>query len=703
MENMKTELRAVLQERLSLAKERLLTLEKDAEQIAAVDQAMADFCKMEAKWLVEMITVYERVENQEFTPKACEKRSIQELLEENRGFYQEILPENYEQSFCNPAYAKLRLGEEYGAQITFLAAELRSLLSFAFEQKLEQFVIRIELFLEVYGAITNGVVEQKKIPAAEEIYEIIYWFVSDYSETERYEKVKELVDPRDNFFVNLMENADLSNPNYLFGYGEYITEDEIRLARFMASLSEERIALMADTYTEGYRIGFEVGNKDLSKKKTVNVRYVAGFERMIKKAIENFRKMGLEPTIYRAPVSVMNGRSVAKSGFFGNIANKQYEYDHKDDLALVYDRKLVGRFYEENKAALEAQKEWAYVHAGPAVLETFGEVPFSPVPKKENIHFSAEQQKLKVEHMNQMQVLTNQYIKGEERSFTIIAFPVPQIGEKFEEIFDEIITVNTLDYQKYQKIQSDIIEVLNECVAVEVKGMNGNKTDLHVSLYPLSDSSKEAIFENCVADVNIPVGEVFTSPVLKGTEGLLHVSEVFLNELKYEDLSIWFQDGMITGYDCGNFMDPKENRDYIKENVLYAHDTLPIGEFAIGTNTTAYMVGRKYQIQDKLPILIAEKTGPHFAVGDTCYSHSEDVRVYNPDGKEIVAKDNEVSVLRKSEPEKAYLNCHTDITIPYDELGALYGIRQDGSRVDIILEGKFVLPGTEELNVPFTK
>ena len=41
-----------------------------------------------------------------------------------------------------------------------------------------------------------------------------------------------------------------------------------------------------------------------------------------------------------------------------------------------------------------------------------------------------------------------------------------------------------------------------------------------------------------------------------------------------------------------------------------------------------------------MPILIAEKMGPHFAVGDTCYSWQEDTPVYNPDGKEIIARDN---------------------------------------------------------------
>jgi hypothetical protein len=96
-------------------------------------------------------------------------------------------------------------------------------------------------------------------------------------------------------------------------------------------------------------------------------------------------------------------------------------------------------------------------------------------------------------------------------------------------------------------------------------------------------------------------------------------------------------------------------------------------------------------------------------VGDTCYSHEEDLVTYNPNGKAIVARENTVSALRNVPKEqgggmeKAYLNCHTDITIPYDELDKITVIRKDGSTVDIISDGKFVLPGTEELNKPLEK
>ena len=134
---------------------------------------------------------------------------------------------------------------------------------------------------------------------------------------------------------------------------------------------------------------------------------------------------------------------------------------------------------------------------------------------------------------------------------------------------------------------------------------------------------------------------------------------------------------------------------------LLHHISIYIGEFAIGTNTTAYVMANKYDIVYLLPILIVEKMGPHFAIGDTCYSRSEDVAVYNPDGKEIISRDNEVSLLRKTEPDKAYFNCHTDITIPYEEIGDITVVGYDGERTAIIKNGRFVLDGTKELNEPF--
>ena len=147
-----------------------------------------------------------------------------------------------------------------------------------------------------------------------------------------------------------------------------------------------------------------------------------------------------------------------------------------------------------------------------------------------------KQQKLKVHMQNEIGQITNRYIKGEERSFTIIAYPVPAIGDQFEEIFRETVKINTLDYNLYQQIQQKLIDALDLGTSVHILGKGENRTDLRVQLHKLEDPEKQTNFENCLADVNIPVGEVFTSPKLTGTNGVLHVTQVYLNELRYENL-----------------------------------------------------------------------------------------------------------------------------------------------------------------------
>lgn len=623
--------------------------------------------------------------------------SEEEAKKRNKEFYQDILGKNYDTSYANPSYAVEKLGEEFGGVLSFLYTELRACIGYAYEGRAEDITIFGELFVEVYGIFAAA---QDEVVDKREVMQTIYYFYHDYSETMVERNILEMIDPSLDFFTDIVMDADLSDTRYLYRYGEYISDYELEIARFLNSMEEEKIQSMADTYTEGYRLGFVNLGVDLSKKKTVQIHYPIGFERMVRAAVKNFEKMGLQPTISRDPVLSLFNRGHGKRNAYVKAVNKQYEYDHKDDKAYYFDKAFVERRLEVLRSSFESRKELAGVHAGPAVIEIFGEEPFEPVSKLENAHYNEKQQQLNVYYMSMAGQITNEYIKGDERSFTIIAYPIPTIGEQFREIFDETVKINTLDYKLYQSIQQKIIDVLDTGERVHIKGRGQNKTDLTVELYKLQDPDKQTIFENCVADVNIPVGEVFTSPVLKGTNGKLHVSQVYLNELNFLDLEMDFSDGRIVNYTCKNFENEEENRKYIHENVLKHHDTLPMGEFAIGTNTTAYCMARKYDIAAKLPILIAEKTGPHFAVGDTCYSHAEDNAVFNPDGKEIVARDNEVSLQRKEDMSKAYLNCHTDITIPYDELGAITVIRADGSTEDIIRDGRFVVPGSEALNQP---
>ena len=675
-----------VQERFSLACERIRAFLADSK----IKPPYLDYFKRMAEF-VELLSDWKhQVDTEDIW-----KQDMQSIQAYNHLLYEDILPESYATSYANPAYAVQQLGEDYGQLLSFVYTELRGGIVYVVENRLFDLTIHVELLVEILCLFEEGV------PEAKEIREVIYYFVSDYADRTVDYRTREILDSELSFATDIIMQSDLDDLRYLFRYGEYITENEIKLAHFLNSMPQEEIDAMAYTYTHGYEEGFRIAGIDLTKKKTVNIRYSIGQERMIRAAIGQFQQMGLTPVIYRAPVARINRRLALRPGYTATAANKQYDYDHRMDEAIFLDKAFVERKVSVLHNAYEKRKQLAKEYAGPAVVEVFGEKPFEPVNKKEALVLSDKQQKLSVAMTTESSQIVNEYIPQSDYSFTIIAYPLPEIGDNFEEIFRAIVRVNTLDNEAYKQVQQIIIDELDRAVCVRVLGANENKTNMTVMMHERQNPDKETNFENCTADVNIPVGEVFTSPKLTGTHGVLNVSEVYLNDLNYKNILLTFEDGKITDYTCDNFESEEENRAYIKENVLYNRETLPIGEFAIGTNTTAYVMANAYDIVYKLPILIVEKMGPHFAVGDTCYSHSEEVRLYNPDGKEIVAKDNECSLLRDSDINAAYFNCHTDITIPYDEIREIVSVHEDGTEVAIIRDGRFVLPGCDMLNEPF--
>ncbi len=613
-----------VEERYALAIERIKEI---AEEPGLKTDGFADYFKCIATFILKMDKLAADLKADVFRDY-----SLEEYKNLNTGLYEDVIGKAYETSYANPAYAASKLGLSEGRLLSFLYVEIRGMIVYAYEGRMAEMTALMELFVEVYCMCASTEEDCGK-PDYKQMKDSVYWYVSDYSDDLMEYRVRELLDPELDFATKIIMESDLTDVRYLYRFGEYVTDNEIKTAEYLSSLSEEEIQKMADTFTEGYRIGFELTGKDLSKKKTVNIRYCLGFERLVRAEIKNFEKLGLKPTIYRAAVNTINKRLNIKVGYYGANPNKQMDFDHRFDNALYMDGEFVERKTGALKLAYEKNKELAAVHGGPAVMEVFGEVPFEPQIKSEALTLDAKQQKLSVKYSNDAGSIVNEYIK--------------------------------------------------------------------VSIMKITDHKTQTVFENCLADVNIPLGEVFTSPVLKKTTGVLNVSSVYLNDIKFNNLTVWFEDGFVKDYTCTNFDDEAKNRELFKANVLYDHETLPLGEFAIGTNTTAYVFANKHDIVYKLPILIVEKMGPHFAVGDTCYSRAEDVYVTNPDGKEIISRDNEVSLLRKTEPDKAYYNCHTDITIPYDEIGNITVVAEDGTRTDLIKNGRFVLDGTLALNDAF--
>lgn len=688
-----------MKERFALAKEKIKEIrditykepdDKDSE-------ALFDYFFEAANLTVGVFSVLDRKESKMKEP------SLADYFDEQKNLYGWTRKEAYETSFLNPDTAVKKFGKTLGQALSAVFMDYTAIIPWSYEGREDLILIFLELLIELYSIFEDKdrtlYLPHERDEKEREVLSSVRSFYHDYSDIFDRENIENLILPEKSaFFTDIIEKSDFKDPRYLFLYGSKIGSDELGLWEYLSALDESVIEKMAGAYASGYIKGFAENSRDISIKETVSLDYPIGFERVMRAAVKIFNDKGLKVTVKRSPLLSCQHRGVRR-GVYTNAVDPQIFYDHKDDVSIYLDRAYINRRLEVISDTFEKNRRPAAVYGGPAVVETFGEKKFDPVNKGSATETDDKKSKLLLEFTASSAKITNDYIRGDERSFTIISWPIPSIGPDFKDIMKDTIEINTLDSEKFRRIQQSIVDALDRGYGARITGSGDNRTDITVRFMEKDDPDKQTVFENCVADVNIPVGEVFTSPKLKGTKGTINVKSVYLNGFIFKNLLVQIEDGRAVKISCTNFDSEEENRRYIDDHILFRHKTLPLGEFAIGTNTLAYVMARKYGIEDRMPILIAEKTGPHFALGDTCYSHAEDVKVYNPDGREIISRDNEITrEYRKTDPGRAYFNCHTDITLPYDELDAIEVLHEDGSSEDIIRSGRFVLPGTEELN-----
>ena len=237
------------------------------------------------------------------------------------------------------------MGWEYGQLLSALDARLHGIYTSCMEGNIRYLCIYAELFVEIYNCF-----EDAQNLNVHEIRKCIYSFMHDYTEIFNADAICRLIDPEYDYFTQIVMEAELDHPAYLYRYGLYIGKDETESAHFLHSLTKQQMQAMADTFTEGYRIGFETTGKDISKKSVVEIRYPLGFERMVRAAVHNFKKIGLQPVLRPYSISL----------------NKQFTYDHKEDRGLWLDKALIERGLEVDRTVWENHKAIAPNYGGPS-------------------------------------------------------------------------------------------------------------------------------------------------------------------------------------------------------------------------------------------------------------------------------------------------------------------------------------------------
>lgn len=641
-------------------------------------EKLFSYLKAQGEYVLALIKLEEK-----WTPEYFQSASLKELQSDQEFLYQDLTGDHYEKSYVNPAYmAQLfSKNKELAPILSAFAKIFKDAVSDAFCHRRYRLSAAIGLYIDLQKQLSYGTVR------AEALLGLLQQFQYRQVESDTAIWFHKKYNVSDGYWTDVICQEDLTQPYYLYQMGVMVSRRALTLQKFFATLPQEKLDRLAQALTEGYKKSYVRYLKNLHKRKTAPIYYPLGMERLVRRIIQLLREdLGIQPFI----AAIESGE-----------ACQQYEYDHRFDLALYLDEEYTNDYLGAVRQLAEQNTVLLRAYGGPLVIESFGAVPFVPVMKPENLRLDETQSCLLARmQQQQKQILTEVGIL-DESSYTMMALPTAEVGEAFEEIFDAIAEINCMDGSQLAKAQHAMIGAMDRGVAIRVRGRGENETELLIALNHLPSPRRQTNFFNCLADCNIPAGEVSTSPKLEGTEGVLHIQKAFLQGLCFHNLKLTFKDGYVIDYSCSNYEEEEANRQYIYENLLHPYERLPLGEFAIGSNTRAYTVAKQYNIMEVLPALIIEKMGPHFALGDTCFAYQEEKSVFNPiDRKEMIARDNELSLLRKEEGQNAYTQKHIVMSLPFDEIGRMSVIKETGAEQDIIREGRFVLIGTDILNAP---
>lgn len=609
-----------------------------------------------------------------------ESEDKEQLLKNlNIFFYKELLESNYKKSYGNPNFTEIKFGKEMGRILSSIYYEIRKGIKYSYHKENKNSKELIKLLEE----LIKDCKELKDVSSLMEVFK-------NYKSINRKYEMEYLIslDTTDDTYNRILMESNFNNLSYLYKYGNYITDIDIKLAQFINNYDEAVVDKIADVIVKAFLHGFISQNRDRRERKGIKLIYTIGQEKIAKKVVEKYNNMNIYPKVF---------------GVSSYQEFKQYEYDHRFDEGLYIDENVVNIEIEEYMSILKNSEEKLLDICGMIGIGSFGRLEAAPISKNNSVKLSEDQKMIAKKLGIEKKKALDFYIKPSDISFCIVTFPNPSIKGNYERIFEDFVRINTTDSQEYEVLQQKIIDILDLAKEVEVKGKNGNRTCIRVAMNTIKNPEKETNFLNCGGDLNIPHGEVFTTPRLRGTNGKLHFKNIFLKGYSYVDLELDFVDGQVVKYTCKNFNSDEDNKTYIMNTLFNGNENIPMGEFAIGSNTLAYEIIKKHNIVEELPILLVEKMGPHFAIGDPCYSFGEDGRIYNLiDGKEITAKENEKTALRNVDVHKAYTGVHVDMTVPYEDIETLNVITEDGV-IEVIKDGLFAINELRILNEPLIR
>ena len=243
-------------------------------------EARLRYVKAVASYLLKIIQWEEK-----WDPEYYLETSGEQLENDQRALFEDIMPGRYERSIWSPSFASKVLGAEEGRLLSAAAAEMQENRVYAFRHMRFAMHWNHVLFLELFQLLN----QERRIRASE-IREVVDAVHTRFAGDRQRVRVHLTYDFQDATLKELIETLDWSDPLNLYVMGEYVSEQAKERQQDMASRSEEEVDALAQDLVQDFRRGFFRGGKDILSKKVVSLIYPLGYERLIQKLCQNVRQ-----------------------------------------------------------------------------------------------------------------------------------------------------------------------------------------------------------------------------------------------------------------------------------------------------------------------------------------------------------------------------------------------------------------------------
>jgi hypothetical protein len=126
------------------------------------------------------------------------------------------------------------------------------------------------LFVEVYDYVKNSDIK----------YEALKTKIVSHEKENLLEKrkifIRDAFNKNIGYYNDIIKKLDLTDLRYLFRFGQYVSENEIKTAEFLNKYYEDKIKKLSKSIADAMMRGYKVDQKDRKNRTAIKLMYTMG-------------------------------------------------------------------------------------------------------------------------------------------------------------------------------------------------------------------------------------------------------------------------------------------------------------------------------------------------------------------------------------------------------------------------------------------